>query len=119
LPPVSTSGSFGTRQWRWLRWTTQKVRQRGEDIVPDENDVSPSTTDPVQQPQTERTEAANGYIPSTGDPASTDDAADGTFPRVDGEPLSTVAASNTAPDASAIRADVLAQATLYIELDLP
>jgi ATP-dependent Clp protease protease subunit len=104
-----------------------------DDIVPDENDVAPATTDPAPQPQTERTEAADSTIPSTddpasaddaadctvsltGDPASTNDAADGDILPVEGAPLSTVAASNTALDPSVIRADVLAHARAVIDL---
>ncbi len=88
----------------------------GDDIVPDENDVAPPNTDPLPQPQIERTNAADGTVPSTGDPASADAAANSAIPPVDGEPLSSVAASNTAPDVSAIRADVLAHARAVIDL---
>jgi ATP-dependent Clp protease protease subunit len=88
----------------------------GDDIVPDENDVAPDTTDPVPQPQTERMEAADRTIPSTGDPASADDAADGDILPVECAPLSTVAAPNTALDLSDIRANVLAHARAVIDL---
>jgi len=88
----------------------------GEDIVPDENDVAPATTDPAPQPQTERTDAADGNVPSTGDPASTNDAADGDILPVECAPLSTVAAPNTALDPSDIRANVLAHARAVIDL---
>jgi hypothetical protein len=87
-----------------------------DDIVPDENDVAPDTTDPAPQPQTERTEAADSTIPATGNPASADDATDETVLSGDGAPLSTVAASNIAPDVSAIRANVLAHARAVIDL---
>ncbi len=88
----------------------------GDDIVPDENDVAPDTTDPAPQPQTDRTEAADSTIPATGDPSSDDDATNDTILSADGAHLSTVAAPNTAPDVSAIRADVLAHARTVIDL---
>jgi hypothetical protein len=89
----------------------------GEDIVPDENDVAPGPAAyPASRPQTERTDAADGNVPATGDPASTNDAADGDILPVECAPLSTVAAPNTALDPSDIRANVLAHARAVIDL---
>jgi hypothetical protein len=88
----------------------------GEDIVPDENDVAPDTTDPAPQLKAERTEAADGTVPSTDDPASADGATDDPIFPVEGAPLSTVAAPNTALDPSVIRANVLAHARAVIDL---
>jgi len=69
----------------------------GGDIVPDENDVARDTS-PVPKPQTEQTDAADDKTPATDDPAST------------------VATANTAPDASAIRAEAIAHARSVIDL---
>jgi ATP-dependent Clp protease protease subunit len=101
--PVRIAASFEVGRFRNAPPALTEVGEAdspapGDNIVPDENDVAPDTTDPVRQPPTTGTEAPDGHIPSTGDLAST------------------VAASNTAPDASAIRADVLAHARAVIDL---
>jgi len=70
----------------------------GNDIVPDENDVAQDTTNPVPQPPTAQTDAADDNTPATDDPASA------------------VATANTAPDASAIRAEAIAHARSVIDL---
>jgi hypothetical protein len=120
--PVRIAASFDIGRFRNAPMALAELSDAegaatGEDIVPDENDVAPGpTADPAQKPQTESTEAADSTIPSTGDPASADDATDGAVPPVDGAPLSTVAAPNTALDPSVIRADVLAHARAVIDL---
>ncbi|MFN3972785.1 MAG: head maturation protease, ClpP-related [Gemmobacter sp.] len=70
----------------------------GDDIVPDENDVAPGSTDPVPEPQTEGTDVAGPDIPAAGDPTSLGEA------------------TNTAPDATAIRAEAIAHARAVIDL---
>jgi len=69
----------------------------GDDIVPDENDVAPGpTADPLLPSEGTGGDVPDTTVPSTGDPASADNAAGSTVPQVDGAPLSTVAAPNTA-----------------------
>jgi hypothetical protein len=126
--PVRIAASFNIGRFRNAPMALTEMGDAegaatGDDIVPDENDVAPGpTADPAQKPQTESTEAADSTIPSTGDPASADDAAsadgatDDTVLPVEGEPLSTVAAPNTALDLSVIRANVLAHARAVIDL---
>jgi hypothetical protein len=136
--PVRIAASFDIGRFRNAPMALTELGDEedaatGDDIVPDENDVAPDSTDPAQQPQTESTEAADSTIPSTDDPASADDAADGTVSStgdpastdnaadgdilpVEGEPLSTVAAPNTALDPSVIRANVLTHARAVIDL---
>ena len=119
--PVRIAASFDIGRFRNAPMALAEVGDAegaatGEDIVPDENDVAPDTTDPAPQLKAERTEAADGTVSSTGDPASTNDAADGDILPVEGAPLSTVAAPNTALDPSVIRANVLAHARAVIDL---
>ena len=59
---------------------------------------APATTDPLPQPQTEQTDAADGNIPTTDDSTSLGEA------------------TNTAPDATAIRAEAIAHARAVIDL---
>jgi ATP-dependent protease ClpP protease subunit len=72
----------------------------GTDIVDDDNDVDPAT-DPVPHPH-----AANDGAPGP-DPAP---------PPGTDDPDSTVAAANTAPDASSIRAEAIAHARAVVDL---
>jgi hypothetical protein len=119
--PVRIAASFDIGRFRNAPMALTEVGDAegaatGDDIVPDENDVALATTDPAPQPQIERTNAADGTVPSTGDPAGADNAADDTIIPVEGAPLSTVAAPNTALNPSVIRADVLAHARAVIDL---
>jgi ATP-dependent Clp protease protease subunit len=103
--PVRIAASFDIGRFRNAPTALTEVGDgegaaTSHDIVPDENDVAPCpTADPASPPEGD----GHAFV-------------DGTFPRVDGEPLSTVAASNTALDPSVIRASVLAHARTVIDL---
>ncbi len=98
--PVRIAASFDIGRFRKAPMALTEVGDAegaatGDDIVPDENDVAPTpTADPLLPSEGNGRNVPDSTVPSTGDPASTDDAADGAVPRVDGESLSTVMREN-------------------------
>ncbi len=120
--PVRIAASFDIGRFRNAPMALTEVGDAegvatGEDIVPDENDVAPGpTADPLLPSEGKGGDVPDFTVPSTGDPASANNAAGSTVPQVEGAPLSTVAAPNTALDPSVIRANVLAHARAVIDL---
>ncbi len=122
VEPVRIAASFDIGRFRNAPMALTEVGDAkgaatGDDIVPDENDVAPGpTADPLLPSEGNGGDVPDPTVPSTGDPASADNAKGPTILPVDGAPLSTVAAPNTALDPSVIRANVLAHARAVIDL---
>jgi hypothetical protein len=120
--PVRIAASFDIGRFRNAPMALAELSDAegaatSDDIVPDENDVALGpTADPLLPSERNSRDVPDPTVPSTDDPASADDAADGDILPAEGEPLSTVAAANTALNPSVIRADVLAHARAVIDL---